>query len=292
MHVHGVYLANSIWAYLASRMIGTPYVLQPHGTLEPYQEAQNRRRKSVFNRLIGQRILAGASALVATSTAEASNLRMAQPGATVVVIPLGAAAADPSPTMTADAVPWRAVPRESRVIFLGRFAAKKRLDVLLDAWNRLDVPGHLVLAGPEEDWTWPDLRDRLGHTRTPTVTYLGTLDEFGVAWALEQCGTLVLPSENENFGLVVPEAMIHGCAVLTTIQTASSEHVRTAAAGIVLEEPTIESVTQALRLLLTSPDRVRLMGQAAQTHARASLTWEASALRLKDLYASTRTKGN
>src|SRR4051794_2286703 len=38
LHVHGVYQANSVASWLASRLTNTPYIIQPHGTLEPYQQ--------------------------------------------------------------------------------------------------------------------------------------------------------------------------------------------------------------------------------------------------------------
>lgn len=285
IHVHGVYLANSIWAYVASRLTGIPYVLQPHGTLEPYQEAQNSRRKFIFNRLIGNRILANAGALVATSMAEAENLGAAYPAAKVVVVPLGTASVSPKAPPVHPEDPWVAIPHEQRVVFLGRLATKKRPDLLMDAWNTLNE-GHLLLAGPEEDWTWADLRSRLCPERQASVTYLGTLDESEVAWALEACGILVLPSENENFGLVVTEAMIHGCAVLTTVQTAASEHVVAARSGTILDELCETNLADALTQMLQQPDTVREMGSAARAYAQARLTWEASARRLHDVYTN------
>lgn len=286
IHVHGVYLANSIWSYLASRVTRTPYLVQPHGTLEPYQEAHSRHRKRAFNVIFGRRILRHAAALIATSSAEAENLRRHRPGACVVVIPLGAGEVAPHAPEGVSPAPWMQAPRAQRVVFLGRLAAKKRLDLLMRAWNHLDAPGHLIVAGPEDHWSWPELLAQVRQERRATVTYLGSLDEAGVSWLLDQCGLLVLPSENENFGLVVTEAMIHGCAVLTTRHTAASEHVTAAAAGVVLSELCEAGLAQNLAELLGDEHALAVMGKAAREYALSELTWESSARRLVRCYQS------
>jgi glycosyltransferase involved in cell wall biosynthesis len=286
IHVHGVYLANSIWSYLASRLTRTPYLVQPHGTLEPYQEARNSRRKSAFNRLIGHRILRNASALIATSGAEAENLRRRRTKAPVVVVPLGTGIVAPRRPTTFRSPMWISLPRERRVTFLGRLATKKRLDLLMQAWSRLTCAGHLTVAGPQEDWTWEQLEDQLTPERRQSVTYMGNLDEAEVSWLLDQCGLLVLPSENENFGLVVTEAMIHGCAVLTTRQTAASEHVTAAEAGVVLDEVCVDQLVEQLSRLLDDSDTLTTMGKAAKEYAESELTWVSSANRLVECYLS------
>jgi glycosyltransferase involved in cell wall biosynthesis len=284
LHVHGVYLANSVWAYLASLLTGTPYVVQPHGTLDPHQATRHRGRKRLFDEVIGHRILHRAVAVVATSATEAGHVRDRFPHARVAVVPLGAERVAHATPPQAGPFRWQGLPRTSRVVFVGRLAAKKRPDLLLDAWNRLDVAGHLIVAGPEQDWTWTTLRERLDPGRRDSVTYLGHLDERGVAWALQEAGLLVLPSEDENFGLVVPEAMVHGCAVVTTRATASGEHVTASGGGVVLGAATAESVVGALHHLLSSPQLVEAMGRAGQEYVGATLTWDASARALLHLY--------
>lgn len=282
VHVHGVYLAHDIWAYLACRIGRVPYVLQPHGVLEPYQERQSPRRKRIYNRLIGTRIVKGAAALIATSDVEASHLVNAFPQARVETVPLGAE--PPNETSAVAQLNLCEIPRTSLVLFLGRLARKKRLDVLVDAWNRVEADAHLVIGGPEEDWAWSELATRISQERLPSVTYLGNLPIAEAAWLCDQAGLLVLPSENENFGLVVPEAMTHGCAVLTTPQVATSEYVTKANGGLVLEDLDADSLAAALDDLLADPDELSGMGHAARIFAQRELTWAASAHRLTTVY--------
>lgn len=285
IHVHGVYMANSIWAYVASRLTHTPLVIQPHGTLEPYQEKQSRTRKRLFNRVIGHRILANADALIATSPAEAENLQRAWRHTPVHEVPLGADAGEqdhsrPLPGHHA----WLELPRQKCVVFLGRLAAKKRPDLLIEAWNGVAGDAHLVLAGPEDHWSWRALSEMIAPERRASVSYMGELSEPEVSWLLDHAGLLVLPSENENFGLVVTEAMSHGCAVLTTAATAASEYVASAGCGRVLIGVDAASLHRALTELLDEPAKMASMGSAAASYTAEHLSWEASARRLHDAY--------
>ncbi len=295
VHVHGVYLANSMWAARAARRRAVPYVIQPHGAFEPYQEARHRLRKWLFNALVGNRIVAGAGALIAASEAEAVNLRQRWPGTEVAVVPLGFS--DPQPCAPGDRgrfAAWLAQPRERRVVFLGRLARKKRPELLLEAWGAAPRDAHLLVVGPDGDWTPTSLRERLRATAVTgglnperadaTVTFSGALPAAEVAWVLDQAGIFVLPSENENFGIAVVEAMGHGCAVVTTQQTAAGDHVQTAGAGVVLPRPDAGLLAEQLDTLLASAELVRRWGHQGRSHARAHLTWAATARSLAAVY--------
>lgn len=278
VYIHGVYLAHSLWAWLAARRWKRPYVVQPHGALEPYQAQFGRVQKAIWDALVGQRILRGAKALIAASDDEAHNLRGLQPGAQIVVIPLGASEGEAhvsSPIRTS-VESWLDVPRHERVLFLGRLAKKKRPDLLMDAWNTTTV-GRLAVVGPDGEWTADELAGRLDTSRRPTVTFPGPVDPAGVRWFMRHAGVFVLPSENENFGIAVAEAMAGGAAVLTTKQTAASVHVARAEAGVVLDSPSRDELAQALQALVTSPDRVADAGARGERYAAIHLSWDAAA---------------
>ena len=266
VHVHGIYLANSIWTFLAAQLRGTTYVVQPHGTLEPYQQEFGQAKKRLFDRLIGTRILNGAAAVIAASGSEAANLRELLPAATVVTVPLGVSRRTPrlSDQLKQQLGDWLAVPRHQRVLFLGRLATKKRPDLLVSAWNGTRE-GHLLIVGPPQNWAPASLRALLSPERADSVTFLDAVDPDAVAWLMSEAGVFTLPSENENFAITVAEAMLYNCAVITTRQTAASEHVEAAGGGLVLPYPDTELLREALTHLLQNPLGTAEMADAAPT---------------------------
>ncbi len=285
VHVHGIYLANSIWTFLAAQLRGTTYVIQPHGTLEPYQQEFGQAKKRLFDRLIGTRILNGAAAVIATSSSEARNLRELLPEATVVTVALGVTRRRPALAggLRSQLGDWLAVPKHQRVLFLGRLATKKRPDLLVSAWNRTRQ-GHLLIVGPAQNWAPESLRALLDDERAGSVTFLDAVDPEAVAWLMTEAGVFTLPSENENFAITVAEAMLYNCAVITTRQTAASEHVEAAGGGLVLPYPDAELLREALTHLLQNPLGAAEMADAAGRYAEAELTWTTTAAHLLEAY--------
>ncbi|MFG1927769.1 glycosyltransferase [Cryptosporangium sp. NPDC048952] len=289
IHVHGVYLANSIYSYVVARLRKKPYVVHPHGTLEPYQERKGSRRKRLFNCLIGERILRNADAVIACSQMEVESLRARGQGYRVYKATLGAANPEPRRPAWSDEVlsDWLSEPRSRRLIFLGRLAKKKRPDLLLDAWAMGNTSGALLIVGPQEDWTHEQLESHLpGGAQDHRVYFAPAASAAESAWLLQHAGIFVLPSENENFGISVVEAMLNGCAVIVTAATGSSEHVKRAGAGIVLGQLSAEGVAQAMQLLVHDERLTREFGVRATNYAADNLTWEAATDQIASIYST------
>lgn len=285
IHIHGVYLAHTVWAYLAARRFGCRYVVQPHGALEPYQGNTGRARKHVWDSFIGRRLLHNANGVIAASQAEARNLRRRHPDARVMVMPLGVAEVDYAAPLPLRAAlrKWLDAPRHRRVLFLGRLARKKRPDLLIDAWNRLDH-GQLAIAGPDGEWSRATLQARISRNRSDSVVFLGQTAPPISRWMMKEAGVFVLPSENENFALVVAEAMDSGCAVVTTPQTAASEHVSRARAGIVRDFGDAGTLASALQEAMSNETTSEKMGRLGAAYAKKFLTWDNSVqLLLEDI---------
>ena len=97
----------------------------------------------------------------------------------------------------------------------------------------------------------------------------------------------MLPSENENFGIAVAEAMLAGCYVITTQQVAASEHLQAARGGTVLSVPDANLLAKALDDRLRG-DRARSRGAA--DYARSRLTWDALARTIIEQALSKRSR--
>lgn len=285
VHIHGTYLAHSMWAMFACMLWRRPYVLQPHGSLEPYQNKTSKVVKRLYNNLVGKATIGAAMTLIAASQAERDNLRSQFPKANVALTPLGASSKPPKQPTSVNIDRWRSVEQHRRVAYIGRLASKKRPDLLLDAWNIIGrTDAQLLVAGPSDTWT-PDglsnmVDDRLRHS----VICTGCLDQSEVSAVLQEAGIFVLPSENENFGIAVIEAMLNGCAVVSTEQTAAARYVSTAFAGVVLPYPSSTLLAAALNELLNDPLAVRTMSANAGNYARKNLSWSNTSKLLVEEY--------
>lgn len=276
VHIHGQYLPIHVVSFMLARALRTEFGIQVHGSLEPYQRRQSRKRKWIYNLIIGRQILRAANYVQFASQSEALGAREIVPAAKATVVPLGAAL----PVSGQMTLPSGAASRRRTVLFLGRLASKKRPDVLMRAWAAAKKPegSHLFIVGPDDDLhatQLVDLAQELGVL--DSVSFPGPVgrDEKG-QW-YERAGTFVLPSLNENFGIAVAEAMLAGCHVIATKEVAAAEHLRRAESGHVLRSPEEADLVAALNTALSDDEGLKHSGQRAEAYARQHLTWDATA---------------
>ncbi|HEY6136802.1 MAG TPA: glycosyltransferase family 1 protein [Thermoanaerobaculia bacterium] len=95
---------------------------------------------------------------------------------------------------------------ERYVLFVSTIEPRKNLPVLLDAFQKLDYDGALVVVG-KIGWKAESIAPRM---REPNVIHLDYLDPARLAWIYEHAELFVFPSIYEGFGFPLGEAMAHG----------------------------------------------------------------------------------
>ena len=129
------------------------------------------------------------------------------------------------------------------LLYLGRFHEKKGVDLLLDAWKKCQKEDQvLVLAGPEvKDRHFKILMEKSQNDKKDIV-WTGML-KGERKWAiLRIADALILPSHQENFGMVVAEAMAVGKPVYLTNKVNLWREVMEAGAGLVESDANKRSV--------------------------------------------------
>lgn len=91
---------------------------------------------------------------------------------------------------------------EPSYIVLGRLAAYKNVDVVVEAFKKMELPLVIVGTGTEEK----KLRQRAG----PKTKFMGGVDEKTKHAVLEGCLGVINAVEDEDLGIVPLEAMSHG----------------------------------------------------------------------------------
>lgn len=89
--------------------------------------------------------------------------------------------------------------------FVGRLVPYRRLDILIEAFNKLDRP--LVIAGSGRD------RERLEELANDNVTFLGYVSDEDLPGWLAGCRAFMWPGE-EDFGIAPIQAMAAGRPVI------------------------------------------------------------------------------
>jgi phosphatidylinositol alpha-mannosyltransferase len=182
-----------------------------------------------------------------------------------------------------DAPPARDEQGRPVVLFLGRHELRKGLNVLLDAFARVEGPAVLWVAG---DGPGGEVQRRR-HPESDRVRWLGVLTEDEVAARLAGADVLCAPSlHGESFGMVLLEGMAAGCAVVAS----DLDGYRAAAGGHATLVPPNDVGALACALGVALADAVSGSGlsapearKAAVEHARG-WSMETLAGRYLDVY--------
>ena len=288
VHLNSLYLYHDWVTGKLCRLTGVPYILRPHGTLDPYIRQQSRLKKALAQLLFQRRVLQGAARIHYTAKDEETLAQGHVEGRPGVVIPLGLNLSDyrtlPDPVQFRAAFPDCG--ERPIILFLSRLHEKKGLDLLLPAFAAARAAGHdlqLVIAGPDDGMvpavkTW--IRD-LGLQQRVTLT--GMLRGEAKLAAFAAASLFALPSYSENFGLAVIEALACGLPVLISDKVNIWPEIEAAGAGRIV--PCEQAaVTAALTSLFSQPANLQALAQAAKPAAEL-YDWPAIAVRLEKLYS-------
>ena len=229
VHIYGVYdLLGPIVAAMGRRR-HMPYVVEPLGMFRPIVRSLFKKR--AYHRLIGRRLFAGASRVIATSDQERRDL-----------IDGGIAPERIAPRRNGfDPEEFEPLPARGGfrreigigdqtplVVFLGRLSRKKGLPVLIRALAGLPPDVRLAIVGPDDhDGALQDV-ERLKREFQLNGRAIVTGPRYGAekVQALVDADVFVLPSLNENFGNTVAESIACGTPVVVSDQCGIAPFVR------------------------------------------------------------------
>ncbi len=288
VHLHSLYLFHCRVVGRECQRSGVPYVVMPHGALDPFLYRHHRVRKLVAELSFQNAVTRGAAAFHFTTDEERRLARPFVPGAKAMVVPLGLelAAYDQLPHGRFRAA-YPEIGDRPIILFLGRLNFKKGLDVLVRAFAGAvrKADAHLVIAGPEDGMgakvsAW--LRT-LGLERRTTRTGMVTgTEKLGL---LADADIFVLPSFTENFGIAVTEAMACGLPVVISDRVNLWRDVAKAGAGWV-EAPRAEAIEAALVAALSDPVGARAKGARGKELVARQYAWPRIAKVLEREYAA------
>lgn len=242
--VHGLWQYHSLAAWQVLHKTDTPYFVFTHGMLDPWFKREyplKHFKKWLYWLWAEYRVLLDAKAVLFTSEQEKLLSResfwLYKCNEQVINYGTSLPNIDMSKATKAFLEKFPECQGKRSFLFLSRIHQKKGCDLLLKAFAQVckDKPEyHLIMAGPDQVGLRSELESlaqQLGIT--DRITWTGMI-KGDLKWgAYHTAEAFTLPSHQENFGIVVAEAMTCGTPVLISNKVNIWQEIQKDGAGLV-----------------------------------------------------------
>lgn len=228
-----LYHCNGIWMYpnhitcKVARDKHKPYILSPHGMLYPTALKINRWKKLPLLWLWFNKDIHKAACLHATCQAEMEHCRTFGYKGPIAVIPNAVVFPD-GVELKDENLELRDAQGRRQIGFLGRLHPIKKVENVLYALSHITDDTrkciNFQIMGKYDDQYEQWLKDEVKRLHLEDcVEFVGFVSGKEKYNRLSKLSALMVPSAQENFGMIVPEALICGTPVYASLGTPWSE---------------------------------------------------------------------
>lgn len=261
IHAHWILPAGVVGALVARRE-RVPFVVTAHGA-DAY--ALNGR----LARRLKRWVLQSADAVYPVSREIAERLDQIAPGCVTRVVPMGV---DITALLTGVG---ERTPQQGRLLFVGRLADKKGVDVLLEAVALIEEPCSLTIVGdgPEREL----LEAKMHQLGLGDVRFLGHCTTTQVCSEYARASVVVIPSRTGRGGdrdgtpVVLMEAMALGIPVVASDLGGIGELMTDGVDAVLVPEGDARALAAGISAVLRGPDTALERADEARTTALTSL---------------------
>jgi len=290
IHIRGIWMYYSYVNYKQSIKSKIPYIISPHGMLDPWAVKNSHWKKKIAGWLFENKHLSNASCIHALNESEAKAIRQYGLKNPICIIPNGIDIDEQYGDINSS---WlKEIPKGKKILlFLGRIHPKKGLLNLLNAFELLrtkrnDLANDWILA--IAGW------DQLGHKvelekivqdkkLTNYIKFIGPQFDENKRSTFQGVDAFILPSYSEGLPMTVLEAWANKLPVLMTPECNLQEGFQKNAAIKIMTHP--KSMYQGLLQLFSISGSERMqMGLNGYELVKRKFTWEQIASEMYQVY--------
>lgn len=266
IHLHGLWSPFLAVVGLAARIKKVPFVISPHGCLEPWALNHKRFKKQVALWLYQSSVLRAASMFMVTSEQECQSVRRLKLNQPVAIVPIGVDL--PNHFESRSNVNLRTF------LFLSRIHPQKGLLDFVEAWAVVRQSGwRIVIAGDDEGSHRSQVESLIRQKGLQAdFSWVGFVTGEAKQACFKHADVFVLPTYSENFGIAIAEALAYGLPVITTTGAPWAGLLTNHCGWWV--EPGVPGIASALsQALACSPDELKAMGQRGRKWVAEQYSW-------------------
>ena len=283
-HLHGVWMHTQHASSKIAKNNNIPYVITPHGMVQPWYLADKKLKKSIYLNLFLRSIFTNANVIHAITPLERDNLYKLSGHHNIVEIPNFIHLKQLPPNLSFS-------PQEDYLLFLSRIHPGKGLDVLFKAMSKIENKKiKLKVVGEENSYS------NILKTMARNLGIENRIEFAGAVYGNEKYSlyanakAFVMPSYSEAIGMVNLEAAACKTPVITTFDTGLHKDWNNS--GGLLITPTEDALTHAINNAVSwSVDERIQRGNMLSDFVATNYSWENKGHLWYELYNSLIKKG-
>ena len=278
-HLQGVFMHPQYLASKYARTNNIPYIITPHGMLEPWHMKDKKLKKKLYLNLILKKILSKSNILHAITPLEKDNLFRMTKHKNIIEIPNFIHHSVLPKNLTYD-------PEEEYLLFLSRLHPKKGLDILIESMSKIDNKKiKLKIVGAKNDYS-NQLQKKLKNTILENrIVFVGGVYGNEKYELFANAKAFVAPSYSEAIGMVNLEAAACKTPVITSFNTGISPEWNTN--GGIMINPNIDELVRGINeTTFWSTNERNDRGNKLSNFVINNYSWEKKGYLWDDLYAS------
>jgi glycosyltransferase involved in cell wall biosynthesis len=252
-HTHFIF-PSGVVSYLLKKKTGIPYIVTCHGSDVPGYNPDRFKFIHMLLRPLWQKVINGSEGLSSPSI-YLKELIETQIRCPVEVIPNGY-----------DLPAFIEGAKQNRILLVTRLFKRKGVQFFIEAVADLETDWEILVAG---DGPYLSTLKKLAKDN-PSIKFLGFVKGQALIDLYRSARIFVFPSIQENFPVVLLEAMSTGCAIITTDAPGCKEVVGDAA--IITPCRSVDAIRSALERLLHNPEEINWLSKLAR-HRAVDFSW-------------------
>jgi glycosyltransferase involved in cell wall biosynthesis len=266
VHMSAIWQWIGVDVFKVCKHVSKPYIVSVHGSFNTWCWNQNIIQKRFYWHLIGKKAINSAHAIHFTVRDEQEKSLSTLPFLRQkenFVIPNGIVLKEGKNIrdklgFTSD---------QFILLFVGRIHRKKGIHLVIEAMKRIDNKNiRLLLVGSKEDKDYVSLLGKTSKEVEDKILWHDTVPVNEI-WDYYSSSTLfVLPSHDENFGMVVVEAMACGLPVLVSKNVGIWREVESDGAGVAVNQD-VDEIAEAIKKLADDTKLLNKMKHNARKSA-------------------------
>lgn len=284
IHQHGIWMPISIFNKKLRKNSKLKSVIQPHGYLEPFRLNISRFKKKIAFNLFEKSNLEGASVLIACAEQEAIKLKKLFPHKDIAIINNGIS----DEFFNEPFLKYKIVKKKMRMLFLSQIIPIKGLERLFQVIYEIGVDRfknwEFLIAG-YDDKNYIKILKKLVNKLDlqKLVFFVGPKLAKDKVEIFDNTDVFILPTYNENYGIVVAEALARCIPVITTKGTPWKE-LKTKDCGFWVENTNDGIKNGLLNMLDKSRKDLSKMGVRGRKLIESKYLWNKTTKRTIVLY--------